>query len=1036
MQRAKNTSMNPNLYLNKIGRGAFSLSITFILAYIYFKIFRSLDVSQTYSEFTVGNLAWDMGTKKKDILFFTSLPFFLYSSFIVSNSFYKKFFDHFNFFSRERGIDFFVYFSPFLIFLPFLAINSFGVVLLILITFFFSCFISDRLQNREVNWLLTSGSLVAVFILSFLPVALLLIYSRLGVSNLAISSIKMNHYVFILLLLISSLIGYCWFRKLLSKRLPLIIVLSQIPLAFLFFHLIPQKVMTPDGFVSYGHNLGLYILAISLACSCLISLYSVYKKNSSPMVSMREFSKLISPFAVFSVISLLIGGTTNIPIVSSDDYHFGERLLGGWAYFQGLVPYLDYFPPHGVLYDDLVCLVSNIFYDGTAASFNEASRITFFIISGLFFSSVYIFSKSLLLSSLVLLGLYWLRIDFLFLGSFLFLFLNIDLRRKPVIWLSVLCVTAPLILLCSPAHGLIMLASVFPIFLICLRDAWLSLEPKERVWFFCFVLFVTFVVFVFTPFYNMFFNIFKYVLANGSINQVAYGIPYERSLSHLNIFIEVRRISWVVFSTFFIWLLVDRKREIWKAGSVFYCALSGVLFIFLHIPYSMGRIDPGGFSRTGNISAIASGVFFTILIFSMFDSRNKRAFSLFGLCIIFSIFSRGNLWRSIYRSIDGHVPSPPISKMSSSLREAAGFGVFNPKQLKRLEAIKSVLDEHLTKGERYLDLTSRNAHYFYFQRLPPLPITAPYNLVSETQQLEAINILKKDLPKIALLYGDNIIHDGGGIALRSPYFNDFILKNYVPVKENGYIFGHKSERGIFNKNLTAISVQIKSLRESDNKVLFSFSDDGLLKFVGTKGELVSSSGKLFNFVSVSENVFSVNSNSFLDFETKLITLRLSNEKIKGYHLSLVETYYPHDLRGIPSSWGESRKSLSKKLSQEFEMKNHSNQRDSKNGVIEIELEKNKEIPKNADYLGLELYCEGKIGSPKALLSWKSNASNDSSFQFEFNLFSSKLLIPLHIAPRWLLASDLKGFKIELMNKNSCKDFGWRNLTLNKGFLLN
>lgn len=101
--------------------------------------------------------------------------------------------------------------------------------------------------------------------------------------------------------------------------------------------------------------------------------------------------------------------------------------------------------------------------------------------------------------------------------------------------------------------------------------------------------------------------------------------------------------------------------------------------------------------------------------------------------------------------------------------------------------LKKLLDSHLTPSETYLDLSSRNAQYFYLNRKSPIRISAAYNLVGTAEQQRAIAKLEKTPVKIALLSGDNLLHDGGKMALRTPLLYQFILMHYVPTKEAGFI---------------------------------------------------------------------------------------------------------------------------------------------------------------------------------------------------------------------------------------------------------
>ncbi len=99
---------------------------------------------------------------------------------------------------------------------------------------------------------------------------------------------------------------------------------------------------------------------------------------------------------VSGLLLALLCGNTAMPALSSDDYHYGEALLGWWALLDfGKLPYWDYVPPRGLLADDLPGIVGRLFYDGTAASFPEARRITQALLSLLAFLAIRWRTKSL-----------------------------------------------------------------------------------------------------------------------------------------------------------------------------------------------------------------------------------------------------------------------------------------------------------------------------------------------------------------------------------------------------------------------------------------------------------------------------------------------------------------------------------------------------------------------------------------------------------------------------------------------------------------
>ncbi len=75
-------------------------------------------------------------------------------------------------------------------------------------------------------------------------------------------------------------------------------------------------------------------------------------------------------------------------------------------------------------------------------------------------------------------------------------------------------------------------------------------------------------------------------------------------------------------------------------------------------------------------------------------------------------------------------------------------------------------------------------------------------MVPLTQQQRAIEQLKQKPVRVVLLQADNLIHDGGGLALRSPLLFRFVMDNYLPVWAEGFVFGIRRDESLTNADLT------------------------------------------------------------------------------------------------------------------------------------------------------------------------------------------------------------------------------------------
>jgi hypothetical protein len=123
-----------------------------------------------------------------------------------------------------------------------------------------------------------------------------------------------------------------------------------------------------------------------------------------------------------------------------------------------------------------------------------------------------------------------------------------------------------------------------------------------------------------------------------------------------------------------------------------------------------------------------------------------------------------------------------------------GAGTIEPEHLARLKAIDGTLNVLLDTGETYLDLTSRNAQYFYLNRRPPIEVGAVYNLIHTNQQLRAIRSLSRQSVPAVLASANNIPHDGGPLGFRSHLLYRYVITHYKPVREGKYIWLVRPDR--------------------------------------------------------------------------------------------------------------------------------------------------------------------------------------------------------------------------------------------------
>ncbi|MBK8118757.1 MAG: hypothetical protein IPK39_05695 [Sulfuritalea sp.] len=261
----------------------------------------------------------------------------------------------------------------------------------------------------------------------------------------------------------------------------------------------------------------------------------------------------------------------------------------------------------------------------------------------------------------------------------------------------------------------------------------------------------------------MVFGAVRYVWENGSINQIAYGVPWAISLGKAApswIITELVRMSWIaaplacIFIAYRLHATNERRIEKYMPVTVV------LLFSLLLIPYLMGRIDPSGLIRPGWAAQLSWIALIPLVSWKVISEPVHRQVLI--TIVVVAGAALGSLANLNYVSVNSLLHSAYGKAGTGILVDGTKVGLPNigiseikTDHLDRLVRLNRALTLLLVPGETYLDLTSRNAHYFYLDKLPPIPVTAPYNMVPMPQQMRAIDQLRLRPVRVALLQADN-----------------------------------------------------------------------------------------------------------------------------------------------------------------------------------------------------------------------------------------------------------------------------------------
>ena len=1053
---------------NKISVAISSLGFA-MLAFCYSLRF---NIAPSYSDFVVGNLAWNATSKFQDFIVGPVFVITLFVSFLFLSKLLvwqekKMGTEHICELSNQLVWWSIPIFSVVVqciwnknIPLKLVTLSLSGILYIIIIAIYSS------LSHRAVNFKRSGLSLVIIILMAIIPfeIAIILKLSTIK-SALGIDHIRPEIYE------TSSKIIFCfgWLAGLylnifhdnrLQKWIPKILLIPQLGLATLFLSLYPTKLALSAGTTAaYQTTVWLKGFILLMIAGAALDVIVRYKKYSGK----SDILNLFSPLAVYALLISIQSGMTVIPSLSSDDFHFGENLLGSWLYLKGAVPYIDYFPVHGLIFDDLKGLLASLFYNGTANSYlAEASR-TGLVILGIpiFFATYQFFRKNLIITfvtNFFLLSMLKWGYDYLFLTSFIALWFNPSLMKSPAKWLGVWLLTIPIIMLGVSGRSI---AYIVPSGIIAVYFLWRNIRSLQKMkWVYvemslCIIL----ITGIFTPLFTMLYNICRFLLEWGKISNIATSVTWRPDFSGESLFFfELTRMSWmlVVFILLTITYTSMKSKEN-KIPTILRCSLS-IMIILLYIPYSMARIDPNHMSRPGGISFFS--VIFLLPFSAWFIVKNhyKVIFLFFLACIcIFYKTSFVNLvlnWKKA--ALSPLVSVNNLKNMENTkLHNIGSWSLADHNHLSRLNRLNGLLNKKLGPEETYLDLTNRNAQYFYMNRIPPTKyITSPYMMAPLPQQKREIKNLKSNPPPIALLEGDNILHDGGGLPLRSSLLYRFVVDNYIPAFEDGFIIGYrKQDKPPTQKDMVTIPVhRINDLNWEHGihrrKNMILLESNPFTPLLKSGLEIKMGENITYQISRASGNRIFLKASSIQnlrksDHPTE-IKFAVGSDMDSTYRKLLFHKALGREnLYKIPVAWGRSEGTLKNKMTLvrnlESQTLNSTSALPEKNEYkitkispkVTFDFLNSNLSGRDAGLLKFHLYCSDKWAEPSIKISWwgKEQEKTSLPMQLKFTASNGVLIVPLDASALWLTMQSIQGLELSFEGSYVCSTTSIRDIAL-------
>ncbi len=1023
-----------------------------------------ISIAPTYSDFIVGDIAWQALTKIQDLVappvfvavLFLGFWFLSHAVIKLKNGFNKAYAEELTtqllwwsipFAGAVGGLILGSSIDRSLVFLSAIGVIAVGTI---------SSYHVPR--GGQYGPSTVGLALFAVFLAALVPLEMALVLGR--VPSRFVGEINDSFYTRSTYILAGiGLVFICFFAirptAQLPRWLPKLLFVGQIGLPFLILTLYPARLVPFQGRITqYETTVWLKVLLLGFIFWGLSDVFRRFKKfHLSPK---NDWGSLLSPVALFSLLVAMKIGNTQPPYISPNDYQFGEHLLGWWSYLHGTVPYIGYMPSHGLIDNDLPGILSVLFYDGTAGSISDAARLSTALLALVAFLSLYRFFGSLGMS---LVSIFFIggRLSFLFLIPFLCLWFSRSLNENSVRWLSVWILTVPVVILGVPPQGLMLVSASGILAISRIWNLWT--HPEERRWK---ELVMAGAILFFSalaiPLLPMLFGAIRYVFENGPINQITYGIPWGLSWNagvRSGLVFEAVRMSWIAIPIVSLVVVYSSYRSDHNRNVTLLSAFVVLLFSLLLIPYCMGRIDPGSLSRAGRLAIFGWTILIPILAWPLLKPVRKMVlvFLVAGMGATLNYYPLS--FSSLVSAVSAQVPTGILKDGKTVGLDNIGITTADDRQWDRLIRLNALLSGKLSPGETYLDLTNHNAQYFYFNRKPAMVVTAPYNMAPLPQQKRAVADLERSLPRLALLEANNTVFDGGALALRDPVLFRFVLDNYIPVWEDGVVLGYRKQDYRPNKSST-IRLEIQNLTDinwdrgvnrrepaivvSDRTPLSALSVGSVVELSNGDRRHITHIGREESAIWLDGASLDPSKVGFPRFIKVKIDPKLDNE----FRLSMEDkAFATSDLGKIPVAWGKSEPSLMKRMTlvkridsilpttTDLDPENGGYKVTGNHPQITFDISGLGLSGRDAGLLRFDFSCLKRSSGPGIRIFWWGDTQRGPAERRSFGLTAENgvLIVPMDAYPRWLALGKILGIRMDLVDAKACGVVQVKNMAL-------
>jgi hypothetical protein len=664
-----------------------------------------------------------------------------------------------------------------------------------------------------------------------------------------------------------------------------------------------------------------------------------------------------------------------------DDYHFGEYLLPWWSLTaHGAVPFSDYVPARGLI-NYLDAALASVTFGATAAGIGAAIGLVsaVILIVGLGALSAWIGLLPAAAAFLMLpIDSQPTQVDILNTAA-LVLLLVAHTRLGAIAWLGLWGSLGTLTFLMAPAQGAIFVLATAPLgawhVMRALRGRPTSLMRVGAV-----AAILAGVLALTTPLGSLIAGALRYAREHSAVGGPAHGFEWALSAGafpSLNRWLfEAVRTSWMIVGLSSValllsaWLRNDRARR----NALLLVAVPLVVMSVFFIYRAAGRIDPGWVSRLGYASIWMICLLLPLLLHAAWGWRQ------WPLILTLTVAAGSTLTPQVggllplqaigRRALESEpAPGKMVRGFSAGTQNIGRVGM-TVIQANRLAAIHEELGVLLNPDETYLDLTNRNAEYFYLGREVPIESGAIYNLPNDRQQQRAIKRLSARQIPVVLALADSQIYDGAPPSYRVFSIYRYLVMRYLPVRIGPQIYLVKPDR----LERLAARPDIGGDRSDPLGLL-----DSVFRLADLAG-LPASWGA-----------------SWQTLEPSVTRVRPLGQ--------------PSALEGVRALGAN-----------EYEAPAGS-------AAIGWDLSSPALAGKAAGILTFDFACHDGSGTIPLEIRWAAaGASPDHTTTVRFH-GGRRLAVPLDAAPRWLLSPAMKLLEIRLAETAGCRRFSVRNVTL-------